>query len=231
MVDVATLVFHASTNALDASVGRKCKTPVLKLTCEHPLSSFLSATMSMQSVDTSASATAYEPVLKYKRGSLSHVTSASVKIGATPISSRSCTNLVFTVPIFLNDASPAVIKDLCLFFNTELPFNNIVGTPRFTQKSLISSSSAPTKTGFKFNASADFNQLTTKSFTDHVANVTNNSSPGRTILLSSLGMLSSFDSSSEPVTATAAVFSLHMSRIHFGWSFFVGSTCCMFTTP
>jgi hypothetical protein len=32
MVDVATFVFHASTNALEASVGRKCSTPVLKLT-------------------------------------------------------------------------------------------------------------------------------------------------------------------------------------------------------
>ena len=73
--------------------------------------------------------------------------------------------------------------------------------------------------------------MTTKSFTDHVANVTNRLWPGRTIALSSSGMLSSFESSSDPLTATAAVFSLHMSRIHRGWSSFVGSTCCAFTTP
>ena len=57
----------------------------------------------MQSVDTSASATAYVPRRKYGRGSRSQTTSASVRMGATPISNRSCTNLVFTVAlIFLN---------------------------------------------------------------------------------------------------------------------------------
>ena len=32
IVDVATFVFHVCTKALAASVGRKCSTPVLKLT-------------------------------------------------------------------------------------------------------------------------------------------------------------------------------------------------------
>jgi hypothetical protein len=84
MVDVATLVFHVWRNCLLASVGRKCSTPVLKLTCAHPLRSRLSFGTSMQSVLTSASAKAYVPVLKYSRGSLSHTTSASVRIGLTP---------------------------------------------------------------------------------------------------------------------------------------------------
>ena len=155
-----------------------CSIPVLKFTCAHLFESSLSPGTSMQSVLTKISAFPYVPLLKYALGSLIHATSASDKIGFKFISNKSCTNFVFTVPIFLNAALPAVINCTPLLAKTEFPVSNIDGTFQLFKSSNIFSSKAPTKCGSNFNRLAALTQFFAKSLTECVANVTNIASPG-----------------------------------------------------
>jgi len=152
-------------------------------------------------------------------------------MGAIPSSRRSWMNLVLTVPIFLNDLSPAVMNCWPLFFRTVFPFRSIDGTPLFLHHSYMSSSSAPTNNGESPSLPADSSQFCTKSVTLAVPNVTKSSSPGCT-WSSSGGLLWSLASSSLSMTflSTACTFSLHISRIHCGWSCLDGSTSCMLVT-
>ena len=140
-------------------------------------------------------------------------------------------NLVLTVPIFLKDLSPAVMNDWPRFFKTVFPLRSMDGTPLFLHHSYMSSSNAPTNSGESPSSFADSTQFCTKSVTLAVPNVTKSSSPGPTCD-SSVGLFSSLASSSLSMTflSTAWTFSLHMSRIHFGWSVLDGSTSCRLVT-
>ena len=176
---------------------------------------------------TNASATAYVPRRKYARGSLSHTTSASVRIGATPISRRSWMNFVFTVPIFLKLALPALMNASPRFLRTELPLRSIVGTLRLSQNARISSSRAPTKRGLRPRRSALSSHVTTKSSASRTSRRLLPGPDVRELGRDRVGRASS--SASITSLLTAAVFSFHMSRIHPVLRL-RGSTSCTFTT-